>query len=240
LRVLQEGELERVGGGETIKVDVRVIAATNKNLQMEIEKGRFREDLYFRLNVVQIHSPALRERKEDLGALVNVFLEDACKRNGKRPMRLAPEAFTRLGGWDFPGNVRELRNVIERLAILCEGPTITGPEADALLPKREAGAPAAPLATVVVNALPPSPVATAARFKADVPFRDQVEEAEREIILGALAHTRDNATEAARMLDLERGHFYKKMKSLGLRRSGGETSAGANEAQKSPPIPPME
>jgi two-component system, NtrC family, nitrogen regulation response regulator NtrX len=242
LRVLQEGELERVGGGETIKVDVRVIAATNKNLQMEIEKGRFREDLYFRLNVVQVHSPALRERKEDLPALVDVFLEDACKRNGKRAMKLSPDALTRLGAWDFPGNVRELRNVIERLAILCEGPTITGPEADALLPRREGAAPVAAMATAaMVNAIPPSPAPTGARFKADVPFRDQVEEAEREIILAALAHTRDNATEAARMLDLERGHFYKKMKALGLKRSGGETSSGgANEAQKSPPIPPME
>jgi two-component system, NtrC family, nitrogen regulation response regulator NtrX len=243
LRVLQEGELERVGGGETIKVDVRVIAATNKNLQMEIEKGRFREDLFFRLNVVQIHSPALRERKEDLPALVNSFLEDACKRNGKRSMKLAPEALTRLGAWDFPGNVRELRNVIERLAILCEGPIITGPEADALLPRREGTVPVAAVAasSMTMNALPPSPAPTAVRFKADVPFRDQVEEAEREIILGALAHTRDNATEAARMLDLERGHFYKKMKSLGLRRSGGETSSQPGvEANKVPASPPAE
>src|SRR5689334_7340334 len=92
LRVLQEGELERVGGTETLKVDVRVIAATNKDLEKEIAAGRFREDLYFRLNVVQIHAPPLRERKEDLPALLDAFLAEACRSNGRKSLRLAPEA----------------------------------------------------------------------------------------------------------------------------------------------------
>ena len=230
LRVLQEGELERVGGTETIKVDVRVIAATNKDLEAETQVGRFREDLYFRLNVVQLHSPPLRERREDLPALIDAFLEESCRKNGRKTLRLLPEAMARMTAYDYPGNVRELRNLVERLAILCEGPLVTGSEADSLLPRRRntvaatapvEGAPA-PLA-----AAPSPPPLPAPRYRADKTFRDQVEEAEREIILGALSFSRDNATEAARLLDLERGHFYKKMKSLGLKRAGGETTMGA-------------
>ena len=238
LRVLQEGELERVGGSETLKVDVRVIAATNKELEVEIEKGRFREDLYFRLNVVQLQSPSLRERKEDLPALIEAFLEESCRKNGRKTLRLLPDAMARMADHDYPGNVRELRNLVERLAILCEGPLVTGAEAEALLPRRRASSsssapvPAEPsnaAASVVATPVPVPMVAQpTSRFRADKTFRDQVEEAEREIILGALQFSRDNATEAARMLDLERGHFYKKMKSLGLKRAGGETQAAAD------------
>lgn len=227
LRVLQEGELERVGGSETLKVDVRVIAATNKDLEAEIRKGTFREDLYFRLNVVQVHAPALRERREDLPALIDAFLEEACRRNGRKTLRLLPEAFARMASYEYPGNVRELRNLVERVAILCEGPLVTGGEVEALLPARRT--PGASPDTAVPLPAPASvfpPVLPANRYRADKTFRDQVEEAEREIILGALAFAKDNATEAARLLDLERGHFYKKMKALGLKRAGGETQLG--------------
>ncbi|HYO69022.1 MAG TPA: sigma-54 dependent transcriptional regulator [Archangium sp.] len=237
LRVLQEGELERVGGAETLKVNVRVIAATNKNLEREIEAGRFREDLYYRINVVQIHSPPLRERREDLPALIDAFLKEACTKNGRRPLSLSPEALAVMSAYDYPGNVRELRNLVERLAILCEGPVVQGQEAAELLPRgkgtvpqsaapsAEASAPRAPLPPVP-TAAPAAPAPTSGfRPRVDRTFREQVEDAEREIILFTLAHTQDNVTEAARLLDLERGHFYKKMKSLGLRR-GGEKDAG--------------
>ena len=241
LRVLQEGELERVGGTETIKVDVRVLAATNRDLEKEIAAGRFREDLYFRLNVVQLHSPPLRERREDLKLLIDTFLIDACRQNGRRGLKLSGEALARLEAYDYPGNVRELRNLVERLAILCEGAVVTGAEAEALLPRRrisslalgdEGSIPTTDKTPALGDAsLPPTSPAMkipeaarlSTRFQNDKSFRDQVDEAERDIILGALAYTRDNATEAARLLDLERGHFYKKMKSLGLKRAGGET-----------------
>ncbi len=241
LRVLQEGELERVGGAETITVDVRVIAATNKNLEKEIAAGRFREDLYYRINVVQIHSPPLRERREDLPDLIDTFLKEACARNGRKPLRLSPEALAVMGSYDYPGNVRELRNLVERLAILCEGPIVSGAEAQELLPRGRSMSTPPPQASVSPSPLPaPAPVAESSptrppelpgfRPRVDRTFREQVEDAEREIILHTLAHTQDNVTEAARLLDLERGHFYKKMKALGLRRSAAdkEPSPGAS------------
>jgi two-component system, NtrC family, nitrogen regulation response regulator NtrX len=241
LRVLQEGELERVGGTETLKVDVRVVAATNKDLEKEIAAGRFREDLYYRLNVVQIHTPPLRERKEDLPDLIDSFLREACERNGRRPLMLSAEALAVMASHDYPGNVRELRNLVERLAILCEGPAVSGAEAAELLPRgRAAAALAASLAQMVTApALPPA-LAVAAlpspaggfRPRVDRSLRDQVEDAEREIILHTLAYTQDNVTEAARLLDLERGHFYKKMKALGLRRGGADKEPAAGQGSE--------
>ena len=251
LRVLQEGELERVGGAETLRVNVRVIAATNKNLEKEISAGRFREDLYYRINVVQIHSPPLRERREDLPDLTNTFLSEACAKNGRRPLTLSPDALAVMSAYDYPGNVRELRNLVERLAILCEGPLVTRTDALELLPRGRALVPPTSPESVPasVTALPSpgsEPALTAAtstpapaleapaavsaaqaqmgfRPRVDRTFRDQVEDAERDIIQHVLAHTHDNVTEAARILDLERGHFYKKMKALGLRRGQSES-----------------
>ncbi len=226
LRVLQENEFERVGGTETLRVDVRVLAATNRDLEAEISAGRFREDLYYRLAVVHLHTPPLRERREDLPELISTFLAEACRRNGRRPLRLSPEAVALLSAQPYPGNVRELRNLIERLAILCDGPEVTAEAAGELLP-----APRLHRQAEAAGALQPPEVPKAARPAPVVgskPFRELVEDAEREIIIRTLAFAGDNVTEAARLLDLERGHFYKKMKALGLRRGPpeGEPAAG--------------
>jgi two-component system, NtrC family, nitrogen regulation response regulator NtrX len=232
LRVLQEGEFERVGGSETFKVDVRVIAASNKNLEQEIAAGRFREDLYYRLNVVHLHCPPLRERREDIPSLAEAFLREACLKNGKRPMQLSAEVMTVLSAYSYPGNVRELRNLVERLAILCDGPRISGQEAEQILPRsgtissaeEPIGSTPSPPSTSPPGIAAPAPPPRSGGI--DRPFREQVQDAEREIILAALAFTRDNVTEAARLLDLERGHFYKKMKALGLRRGGAGDKDG--------------
>jgi DNA-binding NtrC family response regulator len=202
LRVLQEGEFERVGGHQTLKVDVRVVAATNKDLEAEVKAGRFREDLYYRLNVVPIPAPPLRARREDVPELAARFLAEACERNGRRPMRLSREAVLALQGHDWPGNVRELRNLVERLAILSDGPEIGAEEVAAVLP----------------GARKPR----ADRFRAGASFHDLVEEAEREIILGALDAHGDNVSDTARALGLERSHLYKKMRALGVRRGEAE------------------
>jgi DNA-binding NtrC family response regulator len=202
LRVLQEGEFERVGGHQTLKVDVRVVAATNKDLEAEVKAGRFREDLYYRLNVVPVHAPALRARREDVPELAARFLAEACERNGRRPMSLSREAVLVLQAHEWPGNVRELRNLVERLAILCDGPEIGADDVAAVLP----------------GARRPR----ADRFRAGASFHDLVEEAEREIILAALDAHGDNVSDTARTLGLERSHLYKKMRGLGIRRGEAE------------------
>jgi DNA-binding NtrC family response regulator len=198
LRVLQEGEFERVGGQQTLRCDVRVVAATNKDLQAEVEAGRFREDLYYRLNVVPIHSPPLRERKEDLPELAARFLAEACERNGRRPMSLGREAVLALQSHEWPGNVRELRNLVERLVILCDGPEISADD--------------------VARVLPGARRPRTDRFRAGASFHELVEDAEREIILGALDGNGGNVSDTARVLGLERSHLYKKMRALGIKR----------------------
>jgi DNA-binding NtrC family response regulator len=128
LRFLQEREFERVGGNETIRVDVRIIAATNRNLPQRVEEGKFREDLFYRLNVINIEMPALRERASDVPALAGHFLRKYAGENGKAITGFSDDALARLGGYWWPGNVRELENVVERAVVLCRGPEITGAE----------------------------------------------------------------------------------------------------------------
>src|SRR4029077_8527456 len=124
LRVLQESEFERVGGIKTIKVDVRLVTATNRDLQQEIAAGNFRDDLFYRLNVVPIHIPPLRERHEDIPLLVEHFLAKFNERLKKQIGSVAPDAVDRLVAYTWPGNIRELENLMERTILFCEGPTI--------------------------------------------------------------------------------------------------------------------
>ena len=203
LRVLQEGELERVGGDALISIDVRVIAATNQSLPTEIEEGRFRADLYDRLNVLPIRVPALREHAEDIPALADHFLKAACEQNGRHEKSLTDAASRHLMEYRFPGNVRELRNIIERLVILTPSEAETITEAD------------------VRGALPTGGGAVVGGFyQPGRSLKSMIEEAERSLILRSLEHNRGHITNTAADLGLERSHLYKKMKALRIRRGG--------------------
>jgi DNA-binding NtrC family response regulator len=196
LRVLQDGEIARVGGSGEIKVNVRVISATNKDVESLLADGRFREDLYYRINTVTLRTPALRERPGDVPALAAHFAEAACRRNHWRPRRLAPDAIELLRQQPWKGNVRELRNAVERALILSEADPLTAADVRAALPT--AGAPR--------PGVVPSEGA----------LRDLVDGFEREVIRERLRVSGGHVTNAARSLGLERSHLYKKCKQLGL------------------------
>jgi two-component system nitrogen regulation response regulator NtrX len=193
LRVLQEGEVQRLGGEAAIRVSFRVIAATNRDLTTLVRSGRFREDLYYRLSVVPIRVPALRERIEDVPLLAAYFLEEFCARNNFRPRTIDPGAVALLQRYRWPGNVRELRNIVERMAILSGGDLI----AEDAVPLEIAASPAEPSSSGL---------------------QDVRDSAERDRILHALASTRWNVAGAARMLGIERTNLHKRMKALGLSR----------------------
>ncbi|UCH29820.1 MAG: sigma-54-dependent Fis family transcriptional regulator [Myxococcales bacterium] len=199
LRVLQEGELERVGSGSIVKVDVRVVAATNKALQEEIEGGRFRADLFDRLNVVPLQVPALRERKEDIPLLCEYFLRLACEVHDRPGKSISEGAMRLLAAYSYPGNVRELRNLVERLVILTPEATISEAQARALLP---------------IGASQPQ----GGYFLPETPLRRMLEAAERDLIERALRHRDGHVTKTAADLGLERSHLYKKMRALGIRK----------------------
>ncbi|MFT5353590.1 MAG: DNA-binding NtrC family response regulator [Polyangiales bacterium] len=199
LRVLQEGELERVGGSELIHVNVRVVAATNKDLHKEIEEGRFRADLYDRLNVLPIRVPALRERTSDIPLLAAHFLRQACINNDRRGKSLTAGAMNLLSGYSYPGNVRELRNLVERIVILTPGDEVIESEARGLLPMGSGGG-------------------GGTHYRPGTPLREMLETVERELIIRALEHHKGHATNTAKDLGLERSHLYKKMRALEIQR----------------------
>lgn len=196
LRVLQDGEFQRVGGKETLKADVRIIAATNKNLREMVREGSFREDLYFRLNVFPIEAPPLRERPEDVALLAQHFIQRFCRRNNRRIPEVQPEVYAALKKYPWPGNVRELQNLVERLIILSENNRIGAENLPAYLLQAEFKLPETP---------------PGARTLGEVR-----EEAERAYILHCLEHTGGNVTQAARLLGMERTNLHKKMKALGI------------------------
>lgn len=193
LRVLQEGEFHRVGGEQPIRVAVRVIAATNRDLLDMVEQQKFREDLYYRLCVVPVRVPSLRERREDIHPLADYFLADFCARNNFRPRAFEPQAVEALEQYSWPGNIRELRNVVERMAILSRGDML---EAESVpleirMPKNHAG-----------------------RGN----LRETRESAEREHIRRALEEAQWNVSGAARALGMERTNLHKRIKALGIER----------------------
>ena len=240
LRVLQESEFERVGGIKTIKVDVRLITATNRDLAAEIAGGGFRDALYYRLNVVPIHLPPLRERREDIPLLVDHFLARFNERLKKQVTGAEPEAIDRLISHQWPGNIRELENVIERTILFCEGPLIRLADLPGELggtphpampgPVPEERAPSAPSTTSSSGALPaqatppaPPPAAvTVPPVGEEVgslkeAVRAETERVERELIQRALDETGGNVTKAARKLQISRKSLQTKMKEFGLR-----------------------
>jgi two-component system nitrogen regulation response regulator NtrX len=198
LRILQEQKFERVGGTQTIKVDARVLAATNKDLQQEIAGGRFREDLYYRLNVIPIVVPPLRERVDDIPLLVEVFLSHMAAKYHHDPKRLSPEAMKILKAQPWPGNVRELKNLIERLVILSPGQVI---EADNL-PSEMTGK--RPQISGLDQAL------------AQADFKGARTEFERIYLSARLKENQGNISQTAEAIGLERSHLHKKIKALGI------------------------
>jgi two-component system nitrogen regulation response regulator NtrX len=201
LRVLQEGVVTRIGGSKSVQVDVRVLAATNKDLRAEIEAGKFREDLLYRLNVVEIRVPPLRERLEDVPMLVTYFAEAIAASAGVPLRRFGDDALERLMRRPWPGNVRELRNAVERLLILGTGKVIGAADVERLLPAVEGGAemvsPAAPLT-----------------------FEGFKQEAEKNFLVQKLREHDWNVSETARALKMPRSNLYKKIERYGLEREG--------------------
>jgi two-component system nitrogen regulation response regulator NtrX len=201
LRVLQEGEVERLGSARTIKVDVRVIAATNKNLEEEIEKGRFREDLYFRLAVIPIHVPALRERPEDISLLVRHYIDYFSRENNVRAKRITQAALDALQRHRWKGNIRELRNTVERMIIMSGTDTIDVPDLPEVVRSPSAGGAAFPA---------PKPGSDADQARAGT-LREFKENAERAFLVGKLRENGWNISKTAEVIGTPRSNLYKKL-----------------------------
>jgi DNA-binding NtrC family response regulator len=196
LRAIEEGRIERVGGGKKIDVDVRIIAATNKNLLEEIHKGNFREDLYHRLNVIPIHVPPLRERIEDIPILVEHFCQEITTKHKKPPVRFSEDAIKILQAQPWTGNVRELRNIVERIIIIVDKKEITSKDIDFLFTGTQAS---------LDNLIDTSNS-----------FQEFKEKAERAFILKQLKANDWNISKTAEILDIQRSHLYTKMKKYGI------------------------
>jgi two-component system nitrogen regulation response regulator NtrX len=195
LRVLDEQRFEPVGAGQPVKVDVRVVAATNKNLEHEIEKGNFREDLFYRLNVIPFYVPPLRERVEDIPLLADHFLAEFTRAYGRHPKELTGDAYRALREYSWPGNVRELRNLMERIVIMN------------------------PQVRIDARHLPLNPKRRAVFERTLQEFgslQEVREAAERDYILKKLEEARGNVSRTAELLGLERSHLYRKMRALGI------------------------
>jgi two-component system, NtrC family, nitrogen regulation response regulator NtrX len=196
LRVLEEGEVERIGGNKAIPVNVRVVVATHRDLEARVREGTFRQDLFHRIFVFPLILPPLRERREDIPALVEHFAEQVCAQNGWKAVPFAADAMQALQGHSWPGNVRELRNMVERLMLLATDGQVDLPTVETTLPK---GSAAAMSTTASSGAL-----------------SDRVQGFEREVILAELKRAHHNMSLAAKALGLERSHLYKKAEQLGI------------------------
>jgi len=211
LRVLQEGEVERLGSARTIKVDVRVIAATNKDLEAEIERGNFREDLYFRLSVIPIKVPPLRDRREDIPALVRHFADLFSRENNRRAQRFTPAALDALQKARWKGNVRELRNTVERLLIMTPGDNIDADDLrDVVRPDTKASPPDAS----------GGPAAAGGNHVAPGTLREFKELAERKFLVEKLRENAWNISKTAEIIGTPRSNLYKKLEQYGISEEG--------------------
>ena len=198
LRVLEEGEVERIGGNKPIAVNVRVVVATHRDLEARVRDEKFRQDLFHRIYVFPLVLPPLRERREDIPALVQHFAEQVCAQNGWKPVPFTPEAMEALQSHSWPGNVRELRNMVERLILLATDGQVDGTTVQMAMPKTSASG------------------VTAAFVTGSGPLADRVQSFEREVILAELKRSHNNMSMAAKSLGLERSHLYKKAEQLGI------------------------
>ncbi|MCR5612683.1 sigma-54 dependent transcriptional regulator [Treponema sp.] len=192
LRVLQERAFERVGGQETINVDVRIVAATNRNLEDEVKKGTFREDLYYRLNVIHIHVPPLRERKDDIPLLIAKFLEEFAEENGKTIKGIDSAAKSAMFNYSWPGNIRELRNCIESAVVMCTGDEIK------------------------LEDLPPQVSKAGIEKSIVIPANATLDEAEKIVILQTLAANKNNKSKTAELLGIGRKTLHRKLQEYGI------------------------
>ena len=192
LRVLQEKKFERVGGEETITVDVRIVAATNRSLEEEVKAGHFREDLYYRLNVVHLYVPPLRERKDDIPLLVDHFLREFARENGKNVTTIEPRARAALYKYDWPGNIRQLRNCMESAVVMCSG------------------------SEIMIEDLPPSVSKSTAEASISIPLGLPLEEAEKTLIMQNLAANKGNKSKTADILGIERKTLHRKLAKYGM------------------------
>jgi two-component system, NtrC family, nitrogen regulation response regulator NtrX len=198
LRVLEEGEVERIGGDKPVKVNVRVVVATHRDLEARVREEKFRQDLFHRVYVFPLTLPPLRERPEDIPALVEHFGAQVCGQNGWKPIPFLPEAMEALQSYSWPGNVRELRNMVERLMLLATDGQVDLQTVELALPKTLAG------------------VGVGSQGVVAGPLADRVQAFEREVILGELKRSHNNMSSAAKTLGLERSHLYKKAEQLGI------------------------
>lgn len=197
LRILQEQKFERVGGAEVIFVDVRVIAATNRDLQQEMQQGKFREDLYYRLNVIPMEVPPLRKRKGDMPVLVEHFVKEFCLENHKELKKISPEAMSLLASYPWPGNVRELKNLIERMVIMTRGSVIEAKDI-------------------------PDPIREQRKLQPELSFleysllKDARREFEKRFIMQKLMENEENISKTAEVIGIERSNLHRKIKSYGI------------------------
>jgi DNA-binding NtrC family response regulator len=221
LRVIQERELERVGGTQTIRVDVRIVAATHRDLEAMVAAGELREDLFYRLAVVPITLPPLRERAGDAARLTRHFVAELAKGGAQPGLRIDDDAVALLAEQPWPGNVRQLQNFVERLVVLADGPRITRAEVERELRRISGASGARPTttATTATTATTTGGAATASATTSGEPelsLGTQRKETEREALVKALAHAGNNRTRAARLLEVSRRTLYNKLKEHGL------------------------